>query len=147
MLRQSNVLKLRAARAVRLFFFIHPIRSLFYGASVAVVVAKTPSFLFAETSILKIGTCVTLGELIQAIGNAFYVIHSYCLSHLNWNFQGKGEPRLQNLCHDLWRKREQGWGRDPLVRENKKWTGAISVGIYYTDKVFFFSPKLSVTLK
>lgn len=40
--------KLRAAHAACLFFFIHPIRSLFCGASASVVDAKTTSFVFAE---------------------------------------------------------------------------------------------------
>ena len=90
----SQCFKLRAARAACLFFFIHPIRSLFYGSFASVVVAKPPSFVFAETSILKVDPCVTLGELIQAIGNAICVIHSHCLSHLSCNFQCKGRDNL-----------------------------------------------------
>ena len=86
--------KLRAARAACLFFFIHPIRSLFCGASGSVVDAKTTSFVFAETSILKVDPCVTLGELIQAIENAICVIHSHCLNHLSCNFQCKGRDNL-----------------------------------------------------
>ena len=86
--------KLRAARAACLFFFIHPIRSLLCGASASVVDAKTTSFVFAETSILKVDPCVTLGELIQAIENAICVIHSHCLSHLSCNFQCKGRDNL-----------------------------------------------------
>lgn len=86
--------KLRAARAACLFFSIHPIRSLFCGASASVVHAKTTSFVFAEKSILKIEPCVTLGELIQAIENAICVIHSHCLSHLSCNFQRKGRDNL-----------------------------------------------------
>lgn len=85
--------KLRSPRAACLFFFIHPIRSLFCGASGSVVDAKTTSFVFAETSILKVDPCVTLGELIQAIENAICVIHSHCLSHLS-NFQCKGRDNL-----------------------------------------------------
>lgn len=86
--------KLRAARAAYIFFFICPIRPLFCGAFASVVDAKTTSFVFAETSILKIEPCVTLGELIQAIENAICVIHSHCLSHLSCNFQCKGRDNL-----------------------------------------------------
>lgn len=54
--------------------------------------------------------------------------------------QRKGQPRPQDLCHDFWRKREQGWGRDRWCMKTKNGFDQSALESISLKEIFFSHP-------